>query len=65
MDFRNLPLQVTLNLLGPQNIKSGYVFLNGVKMNDESKKGHFPWSRQAWQTLRARKGSHGKTVTDV
>ena len=56
---------MTLNLLGPQNIKSGYVFLNGVKMNDETNDGHFPWSRQAWNILRKRKESYGKTVTDV
>ena len=29
-NFFDLPLQTTLDLEGPQNIRQGYVFLNGV-----------------------------------
>lgn len=48
--FTDLPLQVLFDLTpGPRNIRSGYVTLNGIRINDDNEpdvgeKGFFKWS---------------------
>ena len=42
-------------MTGPQNIRCGYIYLNGTRMNDEKDRGYFKWSRKSWRQLLKRK----------